>query len=125
MKMGFTCTLILALGSMFAITACDNDTMTTSCTIPATVRDLSGLDGCGFVFELEDGTRLIPVWDVGWCGTPPLPKEVTNDPLYAFEFADGKKVLIGYAERNDIVTTCMAGPTVKITCLKEVEPSGF
>jgi hypothetical protein len=118
-------TLTLLLFCMVAFTACDNDSTTTSCTVPATVRDLTGLDGCGFVFELEDGTRLLPVWDGTWCGTPPLPEEVTKDPLYNFEYIDGKKVLIGYVVRNDVMTICMAGQTVKITCLNEVGPSGF
>lgn len=90
------------------------------CTAEATVRDLSGLDGCGYVFELNDGTRLIAMWEFGWCGTPPLPPEVTDDPLYNFEFVDGKKVLIGYEGRSDWATACMAGHPVKITCLQEI-----
>jgi hypothetical protein len=84
----------------------------------ATVRDLTGLDGCGFVFELEDGTRLEPL-RLFYCGTPPLPKEVTEDPLYQFEFVAGKKVIIGY-ESTKAMSACMVGPVVKITCLEEV-----
>lgn len=88
------------------------------CSIPATVRDLSGLDGCGYVFELSDGTRLVPII-VGYCGTPPLPKHVTSNPLYNFEFVDGKKVLISYTP-SEGVTACMAGNSVTITCISEV-----
>ncbi|MFZ5973031.1 MAG: hypothetical protein ACOYXA_15695 [Bacteroidota bacterium] len=91
-----------------------------ACGTPATVRDLSGLDGCSYVFELEDGTRLIAYWEWGWCGTPPLPEGATEDPLYNFEYVDGKKVLIGYEERPDVGGICMAGKMVKITCLEEV-----
>jgi hypothetical protein len=90
------------------------------CTTLATVRDLTDLDGCGFVFELSDGTRLIPVWDYGWCGTPPFPDGVQNDPLLDFDFVDGKKVLVGFIDRPDMATICMAGKSVKITCLKEI-----
>jgi hypothetical protein len=89
------------------------------CAIPATVRNFTGLDGCGFVFELEDGTRLEPLRS-GYCGTPPLPKEVTEDPLYNFTFADGKKVKIEY-EKTESVSICMVGQTVKITCITEIE----
>ena len=99
--------------------ACKEELVTKNCGTSATVRDLTGLDGCGYVFELNDGTRLIPVWDIGYCGTPPLPKEVTEDPLYNFQFTEGKKVVIGYEERSKNATICMAGRHVKITCLEE------
>lgn len=89
------------------------------CSTPATVKDLTGLDGCGFVFELEDGTRLEPQ-RILFCGTPPLPKEAIEDPLYNFEFVDGKKVLIDYEELKEYGSYCMVGPIVKITCISEI-----
>lgn len=90
------------------------------CVTEATVRDLRGLDGCGYVFELNDGTRLSAIWEWGWCGTPPLPEGATEDPMYNFEYVDGKKVLIGFEGRSDWATACMAGRPVKITCLQEI-----
>lgn len=84
----------------------------------ATVVDLRGLDNCYFVFELADGTRLEPVI-LAYCGTPPLSKEITENPLYNFEFENGKKVLISY-EVVDGPSTCMAGQLVKITCLTDL-----
>ena len=87
------------------------------CSIPATVRDLTGLDGCGWVFELENGTRLEPL-RVFRCGTPPLSKVETEDPLLDFEFVDGKKVFISYEESKS-PSICMVGPVVKITCISE------
>jgi hypothetical protein len=106
---------------VFAVSACDEDKLQVSCNegVAAIVRDLTGLDGCGFVFELEDGTRLEP-YMTGYCGTPPLPKEVTENPLYNFEWVDGKEVIIGFEEVKDAASICMAGPIVKITCLQEV-----
>jgi hypothetical protein len=86
----------------------------------ATVKDLTGLDGCGFVFELSDGSKLEPIRQVIRCGTPPLPKEVTEDPLYNFQFVDGKKVRIAYEEITEAASICMVGKVVKITCLKEI-----
>jgi len=111
----------LLIGVVFISTAfqCGTDPVPDSCSVPAIVRDLTNLDGCGFVFELNDGTRLIPVWEWGRCGTPPLPQGATEDPLYNFEYWDGRAVLIEYIERNDFATVCMAGKTVKITCIKE------
>jgi hypothetical protein len=90
--------------------------------VEATVRNLTGLDGCGFIFELENGAKLEPLRQL-YCGTPPLPKEVTEDPLFDFEWVNGKKVRIGY-EETKALSICMAGPVVKITCLTEVDTSG-
>ena len=97
---------------------CSDDLAEKTCSTPATVVDLSGLDGCGFVFQLEDGTRLEPV-RMMYCGTPPLPPEITQDPLYDFEFANGKKVLIDYDE-VEYGSYCMAGKMVKITCISDL-----
>jgi hypothetical protein len=91
----------------------------TTCSVPAKVRDLSGLDGCGWVFELEDGTNLIPHWQWGFCGTPPLPEGMAEDPLYLYEYVDGKTVFIQYTVLTDMATACMAGPVAKISCIKD------
>lgn len=116
--------LIVAFVVLFSALACQKeDDFTLACGTEATVRDLTGLDGCGFVFELNDGTRLEPVRTF-YCGTPPLPPEVTQDPLYNFELVDGDKVIIGYVVTNDVATICMAGTTVKITCIQKVESAG-
>lgn len=96
-----------------------NDDDSSACSTTATVRDLTGLDGCGFVLELEDGSYLEPVRPLLFCGTPPLPKEVTEDPLYSFDFVDGKRVKVSYEETGDM-SICMVGPVVKITCIREI-----
>jgi hypothetical protein len=87
-------------------------------TIKATVRDLKGLDGCGFVFELEDGSRLEPIMPtLEFCYIIDSP----IDPLLEFVFVDGKEVKINY-EKVERVSICMVGPTVRITCIEEVNP---
>lgn len=96
---------------------CENESGS-KCDFNATVKDLSNLDGCGFVLELEDGSNLQPL-HVFECGTPPLPKEMTEDPLFNFEMFDGQKVRISYDE-TDMLTTCIAGRVVKITCIEEL-----
>jgi hypothetical protein len=89
--------------------------------VSATVRNLTGLDGCGFVFVLKDGTKLEPLL-LAYCGTPPLSEEITEDPLFDFEWVDGKKVFITY-EVTKAGSYCMVGPVVKITCLSETGAS--
>jgi hypothetical protein len=109
--------LVYSILIVLAVSACAEETAS-PCDTRATVRDLTGLDGCGFVFELVDGTRLEPV-RIGYCGTPPLSKEITGDALFDFEFVDGKEVFISY-ELSQSPSICMVGPTVKITCITEV-----
>lgn len=112
--------ILSLLAVILFVSACsESEELTLTCGTEATVRDLRGLDGCGFVFELNDGTRLIPLIS-RFCGTPPLPAEVTKDPLYNFEFSDNKKVRIGYVEVTEYASSCMSGKAVKITCLEEI-----
>jgi len=101
---------------------CEDEKLTrVSCdeSVLATIKDLTGLDGCGFVFELNDGSKLEPL-RLMFCGTPPIPQEVTEDPLYNFQFVDGKRVRISYEEVPDAASICMVGKIVKITCIEEV-----
>src|SRR5688500_9190767 len=90
-----------------------------NCSTPATIKDLTGLDGCGFVFELEDGTRLLPVV-VFCCGTPPLPENPPPNPLVGYEYVDGKKVMIDYTLSEGYAGACMAGEYASITCISDV-----
>lgn len=89
-----------------------------ACHVRATVKDLTGLDGCRLVFELEDGTLLEPEMRV--YVQPPLPEE---DPLYYFELKAGQQVLIGY-RASDAASVCMAGQMVFITCIRPADTSG-
>ena len=102
--------------------SCEDEKITNdSCDdgVVATVKDLTGMDGCGFVFELSDGSRLEPQMLL-YCGTPPLPTEVTESPLYNFQWVEGKVVRIKYEEISNGVSICMVGKVVKITCLQEI-----
>jgi hypothetical protein len=103
----------------FNLFQCDNDS-SKDCSTPATIRDLTGLDGCGWVFELGDGTRLEPVWDQGFCG---FQETGEQDSINDFEFVDGKPVLINYEIVDNAVSICMVGPAVKITCISEAGAS--
>ncbi|MEQ8425245.1 MAG: hypothetical protein RIA63_11085 [Cyclobacteriaceae bacterium] len=88
---------------------------TTGCDTKATVVDLSGLDGCGLVFQLEDGTRLDPIHRV----YVQAPTE-DEDPLYHFDLKAGQQVRISWQEALAL-NSCMAGPLVYITCITKCD----
>mgnify|MGYP001203940621 CR=1 FL=1 len=106
---------------LLALWQCDTEKVITcfpqECTTKATVKDLTGLDGCGLVFELEDGTILEPERRV--YVQPPNPEE---DPLYYFELKANQRVIIGY-ESSNAASICMAGELVFIPCIKLVGSS--
>src|SRR5688572_19268096 len=95
MKRSFALMALFAASIFVSCDSDEEDNIEPACEVRATVRDLTGLDGCGFVFELEDGTRLEPL-RIGFCGTPPIPEDLPKDPLSDFQFVDGKKVKISY-----------------------------
>lgn len=105
--------IALFLFVMALLAACDNET--SSCAMHATVRDLRSLDGCGFVFELDDHTILVPTSPL-WCGTG---SPDGKDPLAGFEYVDGMQVLLSYEIIEGVANTCMAGTLVEIKCLEE------
>jgi hypothetical protein len=114
--------LLLSLALLGSVTSCQNNeiALPNSCGTMATIRDLRGLDGCGFVLELENGERLEPVYDLGFCGTPPLPAPTINN----VNFADGKRVSIAYKVLPDRGSICMVGKVVEITCISEAGSAG-
>jgi hypothetical protein len=85
------------------------------CSTPATIKDYRGMDGCGWILELENGERLQPLFSKGWCATPPIPKVLTD----SVEWVNGKQVRINYTARPDMNNSCMVGKIVEITCICE------
>ncbi len=69
--------------------------------VPATFRNLTGLDGCGFVLELDNGTRL----------------EIANPNDLAVAPVEGLKVAVEYTNRPDLASVCMVGPIVQVNCI--------
>lgn len=91
------------------------------CVYNAVVEDFTGLDGCGYLFKLDNGDYLEPVWT--WrCGTPPVSEDAEENPLMGFQFEHGKRVRIGFNETNDFGSICMKGKMVFITCVEELDP---
>jgi hypothetical protein len=108
--------LLLSLVLLGTVTSCQKNeiALPNACGTMATIRDLRGLDGCGFVLELDNGERLEPVYNYD-CGTPPLPAPTIDH----VQFADGKRVSIAYNVLTDRVSICMVGKVVEITCISE------
>lgn len=83
--------------------------------VSAGQTDFKGLDGCGLMLELEDGTRLNPEKRV----YIQAPKQ-EDDPLYYFTLTAGDKVKVTYRETNGM-DACMAGKRVFITCITKID----
>lgn len=64
---------------------------------------MSGVDGCGLMIEMKDGTRLQPV-------------EFANP---GFTLVAGKTVKFDYMELKDRMSACMGGKIVRIECIQE------
>jgi hypothetical protein len=81
------------------------------CSQEATVVDYTGTDGCGLMFELNDGTKLVPA-RYTYVTAPSR----EDDPLYHYDLKAGEKVFIGY-RLEKAVDGCMMGQIVFITCI--------
>jgi hypothetical protein len=96
--------LILA-GLIASVQSCDKDCGTAPCdnAQTATLKDFTGLDGCGFVLVLADSTVLEP----------------TNLEEFLTTPVDGQTITVAFHE-VDMASICMVGPMVVIDCLEVV-----
>jgi hypothetical protein len=104
--------------SRFECGTTEVDRCFSNCGHNAVVKDLSGLDGCGFALQLEDGTRLIPQ-RLQYI-QPPDPK---LDPGYFFDFKAEERVCFDFRE-VEVMDVCMAGNMVFLTCIKVCKDQG-
>lgn len=96
---------VLFILSCSAKKAVQNST-SSICDTQAIVRDYTGLDGCRFLLELKDGTRLIPV--------------ELSDP--SFLFSEGQIIKFKYTSMKDVVTACLtAAIPVRLSCIEEIK----
>ena len=66
------------------------------------LKNLTGLDGCGWIIQLSDGTKLEPI----------------NIDDFGIELLENKSVCIQYHERTDLGSYCMVGKVVEIDFIK-------
>ncbi|AIZ64226.1 hypothetical protein PK28_11990 [Hymenobacter sp. DG25B] len=95
--------LLLSAG---LLSGCAHEEAAPACATLVTVRDLTGLDGCRMVLELEDGQRLEPHGSAWQAYTP----------------HDGEQLYVAY-EYDSMVSICMVGETVRITCIQPASTS--
>lgn len=76
---------------------------TTGCTVVGTMKNYSeaGMDGCDFVIVDERGNKYQPVNNTSG-------KDLEHNV----------RVRFGYRELKDVMTTCMMGVPVELTCLE-------
>lgn len=99
--------LIICMLSL-ALVSCDNskkDNNTSNCenAEKGKIVNLNGLDGCGWLIELDNGSKIIP----------------TNLDTFDIEIAEGKKVNVNYTEKDDMAGICMAGKIAEINCINQ------
>jgi hypothetical protein len=112
--------LAASLILLASLTSCSKETPQKDCGVRATVKDLRGLDGCGFVLELASGERLEPfLFDPISCVAYPGDADLSK-ALDKFNLKDGQQVTISYNELKDRASACMAGKIVEVTCIAEV-----
>jgi hypothetical protein len=78
-----------------------NDNLCTN-PVSATVKDLTGLDGCGFVLEIENGEKLEP----------------TNLDKFTSFATNNTKVKVVYTDISGMASICMVRKIVKIECME-------
>ena len=86
--------------------SCQKDNNTRENAVAAILYNYTGLDGCSWVVDIEDGTGICEI--AGW-------------PDTGFEAEDGKKVWVTYELSDSQISICMVGPRVNITGMWERE----
>ncbi|MFA5648016.1 MAG: hypothetical protein WC951_06875 [Bacteroidales bacterium] len=66
------------------------------------LKNLTGLDGCGWIIQLRDSTMLEPI----------------NLDDFDIELIENKSVCIQFQERNDLGSYCMVGKIVELTFIE-------
>jgi hypothetical protein len=95
--------IIPFLFSILFFVACDDDKGGVQPDVSeGIVRDYTGLDGCGYIIEMDNGEKLEPV-------------EMTDT---SFHFYDGQHVEVWYTELTDVGSFCMAGKIVRIDSIR-------
>jgi hypothetical protein len=77
------------------------------CSTGATLRNLTGLDGCKYVLELDNKERLEPA----------------GPEWQSFTKVDGMRVTVSYSEESR-VSVCMVGKTVRLHCIQPIQRCG-
>lgn len=66
--------------------------------VEGTLRNMTGLDGCRWMIELNNGQKLQP----------------TNMADFDVPMVDGQRVWVDFVEQQGVMSICMAGKVVKL-----------
>ena len=103
MKIIYQKFLILTLFiGLLAINSCNKESECEN-SHSAKLVNMTGLDGCSWMIELNNGTKLEP----------------TNLNDFSINLEENKKVWVVYHPAAQMVSICMAGEIVTIDCLSE------
>ena len=69
----------------------------------AVIKNFGGLDGCGWIIILEDGSRLEPL----------------NLDDFSIIPTEGLEIEIEYSIKTDIASICMVGAAAEISAIQE------
>jgi hypothetical protein len=92
----------------FIFTGCQNDEDEIKLEDTGMVVDYAGAGNCGFIIELENGTRI--------------------QPLYypdGFTFSQGQRVHVEYVELSNVVPSCDRGTPAEILFIEELSCAPF
>jgi len=93
--------LLISCFAIISFSRCDKSLDCNSME-QATLVNLTGLDGCGWVIELSDGERLEP----------------TNLDQFVTSPSPNQRVCLKYELQPDLGSICMVGPFVEIKELR-------
>lgn len=68
-----------------------------------TIVDYNNLDGCTFIIELDNGTKLEPI-----------------EVVPVFRFESNQRVKVSYEIMEGVASTCMVGELVKVTEIETI-----
>jgi hypothetical protein len=95
--------LFIILLILYAVSCQKDELLPSKGFEEVTLRNLSGLDGCGFVFLMKDKKYLEPV----------------NLEDFLISYKDGEKYLIKYEIAHHQASICMVGEIINIVELRK------
>ena len=99
--------ILMSCFLVFGASKCTNKKGESKCEEMGTIKDYTGLDGCKFLIELENGEKLQPV------------KYTDSDLDHPLK--DGQRIKFSYKEVTDQMSICMTGKMIEVTCITFLE----
>jgi len=105
MKLYSNFNLVLAITLLALTSSCleKNDKNTCPNQVEAKIIDMSSLDGCGWMIQLNDGSKLNPI----------------NLDDFSISLLDGNNIKLSYTENTEMMDICMSGKIISIICISD------